>query len=160
MTAPVLRPFEPDDRAGVERIADEIVRDGSVFPFEDMAGVLEYWFAPRSVVVVAAVGDEVVGTYALKPNLPDRGAHVCNAGYMVAEAARGRGVGRALCEHSLRKARELGYRLMQFNQVVATNLGAVHLWQELGFRIVGTIPGSFRHPDQGYVDAHVMVREL
>ena len=75
-------------------------------------------------------------------------------------AARGKGVASALCTHSQEIARELGYAAMQFNFVAATNTGAVRLWQKLGFEIVGTLPGAFRHPDQGYVDAFVMYKWL
>jgi ribosomal protein S18 acetylase RimI-like enzyme len=79
---------------------------------------------------------------------------------MVDPPARGRGVGRAMGEHALGEARRLGYRAMQFNFVISTNTGAVHLWQQLGFKIVGTLPGAFRHAQKGLVDAYVMFRLL
>ena len=79
---------------------------------------------------------------------------------MVSASARGRGVGRAMAEHSLNEARRLGFRAMQFNFVVSTNEDAIHLWKKLGFEIVGTLPGAFKHPDRGYVDAYVMFRAL
>ena len=79
---------------------------------------------------------------------------------MVAPNARGLGVGRAMGEHCLNEARRLGFRAMQFNFVVSTNESAVHLWQELGFKIVGTLPGAFRHAQKGYVDVYVMFRSL
>ena len=102
----------------------------------------------------------MLGTYYLKTNQPGLGAHVCNAGYMVAGQARGRGVGRAMAEHSLEEARRLGYRAMQYNFVASTNEGAIRLWKRLGFDVVGTLPGAFRHEGQGYVDALVMYRHL
>jgi GNAT superfamily N-acetyltransferase len=160
MPAFELREERDADRSALEAIAAEIVRDGTVFPFEDVAGVLGYWHSPGAHGVVALDENEVAGAYVLKPNHPGRGAHVCNAGYMVAERCRGRGLGRLLGEHSLDRARELGYSAMQFNQVVATNRVAIHLWQRLGFRTIGEVPGSFRHPVLGLVGALVMHREL
>jgi ribosomal protein S18 acetylase RimI-like enzyme len=79
---------------------------------------------------------------------------------MVALDARGRGIGRAMAEHCLSEARRLGFRAMQFNFVVSTNDPAVRLWQKLGFKIVGTLPGAFHHPEEGYVDVYVMFRSL
>jgi ribosomal protein S18 acetylase RimI-like enzyme len=79
---------------------------------------------------------------------------------MVAPNAQGQGIGRAMGEHCLTEARRLGFRAMQFNFVVSTNTSAIHLWQQLGFKIVGTLPGAFRHPQAGYVDVYVMFRSL
>jgi len=141
-------------------MAADVVRDGTVFPFEDVAGVLEYWFGKSTRAWVACDGDVVVGSYALKPNHPDRGAHVCNAGYLVARDHRGEGVGEAMGRHSLAAARELGYLAMQYNQVVATNTAAVRLWTKLGFKTMATLPRAFRHPELGLVDTYVMFREL
>ena len=119
-----------------------------------------YWMdAPRKTFVCEEDG-EVLGSYILKTNQPGAGVHVCNAGYMVAPAARGRGVASAMCEHSQEFARRLGYRAMQFNLVVATNEGAVRLWTNLGFTTVGRLPRAFRHPSLGDVDAFVMYKWL
>ena len=85
---------------------------------------------------------------------------MANAAFMVAPDARGQGIGRAMGEHCLSEARRLGFREMQFNFVVSTNESAVRLWRELGFKIVGTLPGAFRHPEKGYVDVYVMCRSL
>src|SRR5207247_10891561 len=102
----------------------------------------------------------VVGTYILRANQAGPGAHVANAAYMVARDTRGSGVGRKMAEHSLSEARRLGFRAMQFNFVVSTNASAIHLWQQLGFKIVGTLPGAFCHPEKGYVDVYVMFCSL
>lgn len=109
---------------------------------------------------VARKNRTVVGTYILRPNRPSLGAHVSNASFMVAPAARGRGIGRAMGEHCLEEARRLGFRAMQFNFVVSTNDSAIGLWKKLGFEIVGTLPAAFRHAQKGYVDAYVMFRNL
>ena len=97
-----------------------------------------------------------MGTYYIKANQPGLGSHVCNCGYMVCADARGKGIGRAMCEHSLVEARKLGFKAMQYNLVVSTNRGAIKLWQDLGFDIIGTLPGAFEHRHKGFVDAFVM----
>ena len=102
----------------------------------------------------------VVGTYVMKANQPGQGSHVANCGYMVAPDVSGRGVGEAMCRHSLEEARGLGFRAMQFNFVVSTNARAVNLWKRCGFSIVGTVPQAFRHPTHGLVDTYVMHRSL
>jgi len=102
----------------------------------------------------------VLGSYYLKNNQAGFGDHVCNCGYMVDPEARGQGIASALCEHSLKQARSLGFEAMQFNFVVSSNTAAVRLWQKFGFEVVGRLPKAFRHPQQGYVDALVMYRWL
>src|SRR5207253_1017974 len=103
---------------------------------------------------------ELLGTYYLRPNLAGGGRHVCNCGYMTSAAAEGRGVARAMCAHSLERARERGFRAMQFNCVVSTNERAVRLWESFGFAVVGRLPRAFEHPKRGFVDALVMFRSL
>jgi GNAT superfamily N-acetyltransferase len=120
------------------------------------------WLLPppgRTVVATAGVG-AVLGTAKMNPNQAGPGAHVASASYMVAAAHRGRGVGRALVAHTIDWARKAGYRGIQFNAVAASNRGAVALYEALGFAVVGTIPGGFRHPAAGYVDLLVMYRAL
>ena len=104
--------------------------------------------------------DQTITVSMIIANQPGRGAHVANAGYMVAEAARGLGIGFALGEHSLETARGLGYRSMQFNFVTSCNPSAVRLWQRLGFEIVGTLPAAFRLDGGELADAYVMSRAL
>ena len=115
---------------------------------------------PPGRTVVAVDGDRVLGSAKAGPNRPGRGSHVATASFMVDPAAQGRGVGRALGEHVVAWAREAGYRAMQFNAVVETNTAAVRLWQSLGFRIIGTVPGAFEHPEHGFVGLHVMHLDL
>jgi L-amino acid N-acyltransferase YncA len=154
--------LEPD-RDAVWRIFHAVVADGDTYVFDPETPrdeALAYWFHPTVRTYVAENDGQVVGTYILKPNQPGLGSHVANAAFMVAAATRGLGVGRAMCEHSLSEARRLGYRGMQFNFVVSTNQSAVRLWERLGFKIVGRLPGAFRHRTQGFVDAFVMYRSL
>jgi L-amino acid N-acyltransferase YncA len=159
-----IRRFAEADWPAVWRIMEPIIRAGDTYPYAmDMTadGAREMWLdIPEATYVAEDVNGEIVGTYYLKPNQPTLGAHVANAGYMVAESARGRGVGAQLCAHSQEEALRLGYRAMQYNLVVKTNEASVHLWQKMGFTIVGTLAGAFRHAEHGYVDAYVMYKEL
>jgi GNAT superfamily N-acetyltransferase len=115
---------------------------------------------PQREVFVAEHDAQILGTYFLQPNQQGGGAHVANCGYVTAAWATGRGVARAMCVHSLEHARSRGFSAMQFNFVVSTNERAIALWQSVGFRIVGRLPGAFRHPTAGFVDALVMYRSL
>ncbi|MBT2772961.1 GNAT family N-acetyltransferase [Halomonas sp. ISL-60] len=115
---------------------------------------------PAASVVAKDENGQVLGAYYLKANAAGPGDHVCNCGYMVTPAARGKGVARAMCEHSQQQARELGFLAMQYNAVVATNDVAVALWQKLGFNIVGTVPNAYRHARLGLVDTYVMHKTL
>jgi GNAT superfamily N-acetyltransferase len=110
--------------------------------------------------VVAVEGDAVLGSAKMGPNRAGRGAHVATASFMVDPRHSGRGVGRALGEHVVGWARASGYRGMQFNAVVETNVGAVRLWESLGFRVLATVPGAFDHPQHGYVGLHLMHLDL
>lgn len=101
-----------------------------------------------------------LGSYYICPNQQGGGAHVCNCGFVTAPQARGQGVAREMLAHALETARAMGYRAMQFNFVVETNTRAIAIWQSHGFDVVGRLPGAFRHPQQGFVDALVMYRKL
>jgi L-amino acid N-acyltransferase YncA len=113
----------------------------------------------RTSVAVDADGT-VLGSANMYPNRPGPGAHVASASFMVDESARGKGVGRALCQDMIDWAGREGFRSIQFNAVVETNESAVKLWQALGFEIIGTVPEAFHHPTHGYVGLHVMYRPL
>ncbi|MFO7986766.1 MAG: N-acetyltransferase [Desulfatiglandaceae bacterium] len=119
-----------------------------------------YWMKTPTATYVALDERRIVGAYYLRPNQPDRGAHVCNAGYMVHPEARNRGIGTAMGRHSLTQAKQLGFRAMQFNLVVATNAPSIRVWKKLGFMKTGTLPKAFDHKKLGLVDAYVMYREL
>jgi L-amino acid N-acyltransferase YncA len=141
----------------------EVVAAGDSFAYDEATPeevARKLWAEPPAVAFVAEEDGRVVGTYYVRPNQPGRGGHVANAGYMVAAAARGRGLASALCGHSVETARRLGFRAVQFNFVVATNTAAVRVWEKHGFAVVGRLPGAFRHAELGLVDALVMFREL
>ncbi|MBN8839650.1 MAG: GNAT family N-acetyltransferase [Sphingomonadales bacterium] len=122
---------------------------------------LAYWLAPdKETFVLEDDTGALLGTYYLRANQAGGGAHVANCGYMTGAAAAGRGVARAMCQHSIDHATARGFRAIQFNFVVSTNARAVKLWESFGFAIVGRLPGAFAHPAHGLVDALVMFRDL
>src|SRR5437867_2353686 len=149
------------DRDAIWEIFHEVVASGDTYTIDpkiSRAHALAYWFQKAAHIYVAELDRlnrssswqaQIVGSYTLHPNQSGAGAHVANAAFMVAPDAQGKGVGRAMAEHCLSEARRLGFRAMQFNFVVSTNESAIHLWKELGFEIVGTLPGAFRHPQKG-----------
>jgi GNAT superfamily N-acetyltransferase len=132
----------------------------SIFPFFTAVVDAEALWLGAHRVVVAEEDGRVLGSATMGPNRPGRGAHVGTASFMVDEAARGTGVGRALGEHVLAWSKDAGFRAVQFNAVVETNTGAVRLWQSLGFRIIGTVPEGFDSRSHGLVGLHVMHRSL
>lgn len=119
-----------------------------------------WWLDPPARPFVAEDDGRIVGTYSLKPNQPGLGDHVANCGYITAPEFRGRGIASVMCAHSLATARDAGFAAMQFNFVVASNTGAIRLWQRHGFAIVGRVPAAFRHVRDGPTDVFVMHRLL
>ena len=182
-----IRSATTKDHDAIWKIFHEIISAGDTYSLDPRMSreeALAYWFRADTQTYVAelhrqSVGEAVgfpgtatpsptggmkdqviVGTYILRPNQSGGGSHVANAAFMVASDAQGCGVGRAMAEHCLNEARRVGFRAMQFNYVISTNTPAIRLWQELGFEIVGTLPGAFRHPEKGYLDVYVMFRSL
>ena len=145
-------------------LLEPVFRAGETFPHDPAISEAEAQLAwveqSQAVMVALDPARAVVGTYYLRPNSLTLGAHVANAGYVVAEHCRRQGIGSRLCQHSLRTARRLGFRAMQFNLVVSTNTAGLRCWQRNGFQVVGTLPGAFLHKRLGYVDALVMVQCL
>lgn len=161
----LIREATDDDWAAIWPIFSEVVRAEETYAFdadmpEDVARSL--WMERPPGATTVAVDDDgtVLGTAKMGPNRGGRGAHVGTASFMVPASSRGRGVGRALGEHVVAWHREHGFRSIQFNAVVETNTAAVALWQDLGFEIVGTVPGAFRSASHGYVGLHVMYLPL
>ena len=143
-------------------VLEPILRGGETYAIDPEISrddALSFW-CDHQRVRIAVVDDWVAGTYFLGPNQAGGGRHVANCGYAVHPEARGIGLGRSMCIDSLGVARTEGFRAMQFNFIVSTNEAAVHLWRDLGFGIVGTIPEAFEHPALGFVDTYVMYRTL
>lgn len=160
----LIREYIDTDWPSVWLIFREVVSAGETYAYDaewSSEEARNVWVEGRpGQTVVACDGDTVLGTAKMGPNRPGPGSHVATASFMVSSGARGRGVGRSLGEYGLSWAREHGYAAMQFNAVVESNHGAVHLWQALGFKIIGTVPEAFEHPRLGRVGLHVMHRFL
>lgn len=158
-----IRPAGEADWPHVWALFRQAAESGDVFAYDEHTTeevARKLWFDPPATAFVCEVEGALAGTYYVRPNQPGRGAHVANAGYIVAPAFRGRGLAGAMCEHSLGTARARGFTAMQFNFVVSTNAAAVRAWQKCGFAIVGTLPGAYRHRERGFVDVLVMWRAL
>jgi L-amino acid N-acyltransferase YncA len=161
----IVRDYDDADWPLVWPVIEEVVRAGDTFPFPTDLTEVEarsIWLenGPGGRVTVAVDGDQVLGTAKMGRNRPGPGAHVATASYMVTAEARGRGVGRALVVDSLDWARESGYAAMQFNAVVATNAGAVKLYESLGFTVVGTVPRAHELPSGERVGLRIMHVDL
>ncbi|GII01402.1 GNAT family N-acetyltransferase [Planobispora takensis] len=161
----LIREVTAEDWSTIWPFFQKIVMAGETFTYPIDLGEEEargWWVVPspnRTVVAVDEAGT-VVGTAKMNNNQWGNGSHVASASYMVDPAHSGRGVGRRLCEYTLDWARAEGFRAMQFNAVVETNVRAVALYRSLGFEVLGTVPEGFRHPVEGFVGLHVMHRAL
>jgi len=176
-----IRKANEEDKPEIWKIIRDVIATGDTYVFAPDSGeeeMIAFWCSPEKHTYVAVWSEaprragilsddlhcssngEIVGTFFLKANQPGLGAHVGNAGYMVAPEAKGKGVGRAMAEWSLEEARRLGFKSMQFNLVVKSNEVAVKLWQNLGFEIIGEIPEAFDHPQNGLTNAYLMYRKL
>ena len=159
----LIRPATKSDSEAVWTILEPVIRAGETYTQpRDMSKeqALAYWFSEEKEPFVWEENHRILGTYFIKANQHGGGAHVANCGYITAESERGRGIARAMCLHSLERAKERGFRAMQFNFVVSTNAAAVKLWSSLGFETVGRLPLAFDHPAHGFVDALVMYRQI
>ncbi len=158
-----IRSANESDRDAIWEIFREVIAAGETYPLDSNISrddALAYWFQRNAHVFVVEQDRQIPGAYTLHPNQVAGGAHVANAGFIVSKAARGQGIGRAMGEHCLKEARRLGFKAMQFNFVISTNELAVKLWQDLGMKIVGTLPNAFKHPTRGYVDVYVMYQSF
>lgn len=157
-----IRPAKDSDLDAMWRICQAVIAAGDALPFSDdfdRGTFQSHWFGSHTpYIAVTDVG--VLGMYKFGANYPGLGSHVASATYLVNPEVQGRGIGRALVQHSLAQAQDAGYMAMQFNYVVSTNAPAVGLYKKLGFTIVGTLPKAFRHKELGWVDAYVMYRFL
>lgn len=148
----IIRKYKESDLPDMIGIWNEVVREGTAFPQEeelDEQSGREF-FAAQSCCGVAEEDGRVVGLYILHPNNVGRCGHICNASYAVSSKQRGRHIGEALVLDCLEQGRAHGFRVLQFNAVVAANVHARHLYERLGFTQLGTIPGGFRLIDGSY----------
>lgn len=160
----VLDLATPEDFAAVKEIFLHVVDEGETYSYERTEltdqWIRDYWLKHTMATLVARVDGKVAGVCAIRVNRTGRGNHIANASYIVHHEHRGIGIGHALGRESLRVAAEKGFKAMQFNYVVSTNVKAVALWQSLGFVIIGTMPQGYRHSRHGLVDVYMMHRFL
>ena len=157
-----IRCWRPEDAAALAAVWNEVVREGEAFPqLEELTEeAAAEFFAAQDFTAAAWDGGRLLGLYILHPNNVGRCGHQANASYAVAADARGRGIGEALVRHSLETARALGYRLLIFNAVVAENTRAIRLYERLGFRRIGRVPGGFLLRDGRWCDTILFYRSL
>ena len=148
----IIRKYVDRDLPEIIRIWNEVVEEGIAFPQEELldseSGV--YFFSEQSYTAVAEEDGKVYGLYILHPNNVGRCGHICNASYAVSSDARGKHIGEQLVLDCLKKGKELGFRVLQFNAVVESNIQARRLYEKLGFTQLGTIAGGFRMKDGHY----------
>lgn len=161
---PRIRDATDEDWPRIWPFFAEIVAAGETYAFPEDLTVdtgRGWWMEePPAQTVVLAEDGRILGSAKMGANRPGRGSHIGTASFMVDPAAAGRGVGRALASYAVDWHREQGFSGIQFNAVVETNAAAVHLWQSLGFEILGTVPGAFRSRAHGDVGLHVMYLAL
>lgn len=159
-----IRAAEEQDWPRIHPFFSAVVDAGRAYAYPEGLSLEQarpWWMEePPGRTVVAVQDGTVLGSAKMGPNRPGRGSHVATASFLVDPAHQGRGVGRALGRHVLEWARAEGYRSIQFNAVVETNSGAVHLWRSLGFEVLTTVPEAFDHPEHGLVGLHVMFRRV
>ncbi|MBO6041361.1 MAG: GNAT family N-acetyltransferase [Oscillospiraceae bacterium] len=158
----MIREYVPNDLKDMIRIWNEVVEEGVAFPQEEYLDAESgaAFFASQSYTGVAEIDGRVLGLYILHPNNIGRCGHICNASYAVSSGARGLHIGEQLVLDCLKKGKELGFRILQFNAVVESNVHARHLYERLGFRQLGTIPGGFRMKDGHYENICPYYHEL
>jgi ribosomal protein S18 acetylase RimI-like enzyme len=157
-----LRAATAADWDAIWPLLRDVFREGTTYAVDPQISEVaarSYWMG-AAATYVAETADGIIGTYYIKTNQPGGGAHICNCGYIVGEAARGQGLARKMCAHSQNAARALGYTAMQFNFVLESNNYALKLWHDLGFVTLGVIPDAFAHQHQGMVAAHIMYKSL
>jgi len=156
-----IRDATDADWPSIYPIFRDIVEAGQTYAYPEgmsLEQAHDLWMADH--VVVATEDGLILGSAKMGPNRPGRGAHIATASFMVDPTTQGRGVGWALGNYLVEWAGKAGFHGIQFNAVVETNAPAVHLWQALGFTIIGTVPEAFDHREHGLVGLHVMYRPL
>lgn len=158
----MIRAYTDADLPAMIAIWNEVVEAGNAFPQEDPldpeSGAA--FFAQQTYTGVAERGGKICGLYILHPNNVGRCGHICNASYAVSGSCRGEHIGEQLVLDCLKQAKAHGFRVLQFNAVVESNIHARHLYERLGFTQLGTIKGGFRMPDGEYVNICPYYREV
>lgn len=160
----IIRQYEEKDLPQMIQIWNQVVEEGIAFPQEECLNLEsgQEFFASQTYSGVAAdiESEKIYGLYILHPNNVGRCGHICNASYAVDSKMRGVHIGEKLVLDCMEQGRKHGFRILQFNAVVATNLHARHLYERLGFLPLGMIPKGFRMKDGHYEDICPYYRSL
>ncbi len=157
-----IRKYNSDDLPEMISIWNEIVEEGIAFPQEELLNdnTGAEFFASQSYCGVAEDDGKVLGLYILHPNNVGRCGHICNASFAVSSNCRGKHIGEKLVKDCMEQGKELGFRILQFNAVVEINTPAIHLYERLDFKKLGTIPKGFRMKDGHYENIRPYYIEL
>jgi len=158
-----IRKATAEDCDAIWNIIKVVIATGDTYVYDPGSSrekMLKEWFGENKHTYVAFADNKIAGTFFITRNQPDLGSHVANAGYMTDPEMSGKGIGRAMCEYSLREAKRLGFKAMQFNLVIKSNERAVQLWKKSGFEIIGEIPEAFNHRKLGLTNAYIMYKKL
>lgn len=158
-----LRAATQDDLDVLWELFNGIIEEKIYYPYlpgTPRSHLEKTWINTANLSYLAFYHGQVAGAYIIRPNQEGHGNHIANGAYMVSPTYRNLGIGKKLALHSLEVARKAGYLGMQYNLVVSTNTAAVKLWQDIGFEIIATVPGGFKHYIKGYVDAYIMFQKL
>jgi GNAT superfamily N-acetyltransferase len=160
---PTARIATNEDEESLWGILEPMVRRGGTYVFsldKSKESLMGYWMGADKFTFVVERDGELLGTFYLKSNQEGLGDHICNAGFVVAPAAEGQGIGRWMGELAQAEAKSRGFLAMQFNFVIKSNQRAVQLWKSLGFAVIGEIPEAYRHPELGLVPALIFHKKL
>lgn len=158
----LVRAYQKEDLPGMTMLWNEVVMAGNAFPQENPLTLEEsaLFFGEQSFTGVAQENGEIVGLYILHPNNIGRCGHLANASYAVSENVRGQGVGERLVKHCLNEAKVLGFKVLQFNAVVSSNVAAIRLYKKLDFVKLGTVPKGFKNAEGVYEDICLFYKQL
>ena len=157
-----IRKYMEKDISAMVYIWNKVVEDGEAFPQEDFLNdkTGADFFAAQTYCGVADDNGKIVGLYILHPNNIGRCSSIANASYAVLQKHRGKGIGEKLVQDSLRQGTLQGFHILQFNAVVKSNIGAIHLYQKLGFKTLGEIPKCYRQKDGIFENLLLFFHEL
>ena len=151
-----IRKAVKSDYPAMVKIWNEVVEDGIAFPQLDLldenSGAEFFGSQTYCAVAENTESHEILGLYILHPNNVGRCSHICNASYAVKSTCRGKGAGKVIVEHCLFIAKQKGFKVLQFNAVVTSNVKALKLYENLGFVKLGTVPQGFENKDGVFED--------
>ena len=158
-----IREAKTKDLPQMIEVFNEVIEEGVAFPWEESLTLetgKEFFFSQDACRVAVSDDDEILAVAIVHPNAIGRSGHIANGSYAVSSKCRGQHIGDKLVRDSLEVAKNLGYRIMQFNAVVASNIHAQHLYERIGFEKVGCVEGGFRNVHGEFEDMFIYVYDL